>query len=164
MTKGVRVLGGRLAVCDVRVQPWWQHHRPDASGYALGDEAGVETLKFWRGLVEKGCAKQATEAYGLTRRTSNGFSLFTVSSISGLPYYGTAVSEGAGFGREVNPPPHSTAEPRMNIYGASQSIFVSTPEEQLAAWLSNKYLSEPEQQATWASSTGYFDARLQRIC
>lgn len=132
---------------------------PDASGYAFGDEAGVETLEFWRGLVEKGCAKQATEAYGDQTDFGNGFSLFTVSSISGLPYYGTAVSEGAGFEWSVNPPPHSTAEPRMNIYGASQSIFVSTPEEQLAAWLFNKYLSEPEQQAMWASSTGYFPTR-----
>ena len=33
---------------------------------------------------------------------------------------------------------------------------MSTPEEQLAAWLFNKFLSEPEQQAMWASSTGYF--------
>jgi len=51
----------------------------------------------------------------------------------------------------------------MNIYGASQSIFVSTPEEQLAAWLFNKYLSEAEQQAMWASSTGYFATRQSAV-
>jgi ABC-type glycerol-3-phosphate transport system substrate-binding protein len=36
---------------------------------------------------------------------------------------------------------------------------VSSPEEQLAAWLFIKWLSEPEPQATWASSTGYFATR-----
>ena len=69
------------------------------------------------------------------------------------------VDEGAGFNWSVNPPPHSLAEPRLNIYGASQSVFVSTPEEQLAAWLFIKWTSEAEQQATWASSTGYFPTR-----
>ncbi|MDF1514358.1 MAG: extracellular solute-binding protein, partial [Anaerolineae bacterium] len=132
---------------------------PDGSGYAFGDATGVETLEYWQGLTEKGCAKQATERYGDQTDFGNGYSLFTVSSISGLPYYGQAVDEGADFAWSVNPPPHSTAEPRMNIYGASQSIFVSTPEQQLAAWLFIKFMSEPEPQARWASSTGYFPTR-----
>ena len=101
---------------------------PDGSGYAFGDQAGVDALTFWQGLTEKGCAKQATERYGDQTDFGNGYSLFTVGSISGLPYYGQAVDAGADFEWSVNPPPHSTAEPRMNIYGASQSIFVSTPE------------------------------------
>jgi multiple sugar transport system substrate-binding protein len=132
---------------------------PDGSGYAFGDTPGVDALTFWQDLVAKGCAKQQTESYGDQTDFGNGYSLFTISSISGLPYYGQAVDAGAGFAWSVNPPPHSTAEPRMNIYGASQSIFVSTPEQQLAAWLFNKFLSEPEQQAKWASSTGYFPTR-----
>ncbi|MGC9523040.1 MAG: ABC transporter substrate-binding protein [Anaerolineae bacterium] len=131
----------------------------DGTEYVFNEEPGVETLEFWQNLVDKGCAKQATERYGDQTDFGNGFSLFTVSSISGLPYYGTAVAEGAGFEWSVNPPPHTTPEPRMNIYGASQSIFVSTPEEQLAAWLFIKWMSEPEQQASWATSTGYFPTR-----
>jgi multiple sugar transport system substrate-binding protein/sn-glycerol 3-phosphate transport system substrate-binding protein len=38
-------------------------------------------------------------------------------------------------------------------------MFVSSPEQQLAAWLFIKAMSGPEQQATWASSTGYFPTR-----
>ena len=106
---------------------------------------------------------QATESYGDQTDFGNGRSLFTVGSISGLPYYGQAVEAGAGFSWSVNPPPHSTDEPRMNIYGASQSIFASTPEQQLAAWLFIKFLSEPEQQALWASSTGYFATRQSAL-
>ncbi len=126
--------------------------------YVFNSAAGVDTLTFWQDLVKKGCAKQATERYGDQTDFGNGYSLFTVGSISGLPFYGQAVDAGANFEWSVNPPPH-TGEPRMNIYGASQSIFVSTPEEQLAAWLFTKYLSEPEPQARWATSTGYFPTR-----
>jgi len=131
----------------------------DGSEYAFGDEAGLDTLTFWQSLTDKGCAMQSTEDYGDQTDFGNGRSLFTIGSISGLPYYGKAVDEGAKFAWSVNPPPHSTAEARMNIYGASQSIFISNPEEQLAAWLFTKWLSEAEQQALWASSTGYFPTR-----
>ncbi len=131
----------------------------DGTQYVFGEQPGVDTLTYWQNLVDKGCAKQATEAYGDQTDFGNGFSLFTVGSISGLAYYGTAVDAGAGFQWSVNPPPHSTPNPRMNIYGASQSIYVSTPEQQLAAWLFTKYLSEPAPQALWASSTGYFPTR-----
>jgi len=130
----------------------------DGQSYIFGEPAGVETLTFWQSLTEKGCAAQATERYGDQTDFGNGMSLFTVSSISGLPYYGKAVDEGAGFTWSVNPPPH-TGDPRMNIYGASQSIFVSAPDEQLAAWVFIKWMSEAEQQAQWASSTGYFPTR-----
>ena len=40
---------------------------------------------------------------------------------------------------------------------------MSTPEAQLAAWLFNKFLSEAEQQAKWASSTGYFATRQSAV-
>lgn len=131
----------------------------EATSYVFNEAPGLETLKFWRGLVEKGCAAQATERYGDQTNFGAGRVLFTTSSISGLPYYAQAVAEGANFKWSVNPPPHSTPAPRMNIYGASQSIFVSTPEQQLAAWIFIKWMSEPEQQAKWASSTGYYPTR-----
>jgi len=129
------------------------------TGYVFNDAAGLEALTFLKDLDDRGCAAVVTESYGDQSDFGAGRVLFTISSISGLPYYGQAVGEGAGFNWSVNPPPHSTATPRLNIYGASQAIFVSTPEEQLAAWLFTKWLSEPEQQATWASSTGYFPTR-----
>ncbi len=129
------------------------------TGYVFNDAAGLEALTFLQGMVEDGCAVEQTEKYGDQSDFGAGRSLFTISSISGLPYYGSVVDEGAGFNWSVNPPPHTTDKPRLNIYGASQSILVSTPEQQLAAWLFIKWMSEPEQQATWASGTGYFPTR-----
>jgi multiple sugar transport system substrate-binding protein len=129
------------------------------TGYIFNGSEGLASLNFLKDLVDRGCAAEQTERYGDQSDFGAGRTLFTISSISGLPYYGSVVDEGAGFSWSVNPPPHTTADPRMNIYGASQSIFVSTPEQQLATWLFNKWMSEPEQQATWASATGYFPTR-----
>ena len=129
------------------------------TGYIFNGPEGLEALTFLKDLLDRGCAAEQTERYGDQSDFGAGRSLFTISSISGLPYYGSVVDEGAGFSWSVNPPPHTTAEPRLNIYGASQSIFVSTPEQQLAAWLFIKWMSEAEQQATWSSGTGYFATR-----
>lgn len=131
----------------------------DATSFIFNDAVGLETLTFWRGLVTKGCAAQTTKRYGDQADFGAGRVLFTMGTIAGLPYYRQEVEKGAKFAWSVNPPPHSTAAPRMNIYGASQSIFVSTPEQQLAAWIFLKWMSEPQQQARWASSTGYFPTR-----
>jgi multiple sugar transport system substrate-binding protein len=131
----------------------------DGSGYVFNGSEGRDALTFLQEMVNEGCAVEQTESYGDQSDFGAGRSIFTISSISGLPYYKSVVDEGAGFNWSVNPPPHSTDAPRMNIYGASQSMFVSSPEEQLAAWLFIKWMSEPEQQAAWASSTGYFPTR-----
>jgi multiple sugar transport system substrate-binding protein len=129
------------------------------TGYAFNNEIGLGALTFLNWLESQGCAAEKTERYGDQSDFGAGRTLFTISSISDLPYYASVVDEGAGFSWSVNPPPHTTADSRLNIYGASQSIFVSTPEQQLAAWLFIKWMSEPEQQATWASATGYFPIR-----
>jgi len=131
----------------------------NGTAYVFNGPEGLEALTFLQSMVEDGCAAEQTEKYGDQSDFGAGRSLFTIGYISGLPYYGSVVDEGAGFNWSVNPPPHTTAEPRLNIYGASQSIFVSTPEQQLAAWLFIKWMSEPERQATWASGTGYFPTR-----
>ncbi|HHN93170.1 MAG TPA: ABC transporter substrate-binding protein, partial [Anaerolineae bacterium] len=131
----------------------------DGTEYVFNGPEGLEALNFLKDLVDRGCAREQTERYGDQSDFGAGLSLFTIGSISGLPYYKNAVDEGAGFSWSVNPPPHTTPKPRLNIYGASQSIFVSSPEEQLAAWIFIKWMSEPEQQAQWASGTGYFPTR-----
>ncbi|HEY68832.1 MAG TPA: ABC transporter substrate-binding protein [Thermoflexia bacterium] len=131
----------------------------DGTAYVFNGPEGRDALTFLKDLQDRGCAGPTTERYGDQTDFGAGRVLFTIGSISGLPYYKQAVDEGAGFSWSVNPPPHTTPKPRLNIYGASLSIFKSTPEEQLAAWLFLKWLSEPEQQAKWASGTGYFPTR-----
>lgn len=131
----------------------------EATGFVFNDAVGLETLTFWQGLVAQGCAAPTRQRYGDQADFGAGRVLFTTGTIAGLYYYRQEVEKGANFAWNISPLPHSTAEPRLNIYGPSHSIFVGAPEQQLAAWIFLKWLSEPEQQARWASHTGYLPIR-----
>jgi len=128
------------------------------TGYVFSRAEGLEALTLVENLIDQGCATGQTEGHN-DRSFGLGQSLFTIDSTSRLPYYRETVDEGAGFNWSVSPPPHTQAAPRMNTYGTSQLMFVSSPEDQLAAWLFIKWMSEPEQQAEWAKGTGYFPIR-----
>ena len=131
----------------------------DAGEYTYDSEAAVEAVTFLQGLFADGCATDIAESYGDQTNFGQGVTLFTVGSTSGLPFYGSAVDEGAGHEWSVAPLPHTTEEPVMNLYGASVSIPRSTPEQELAAWLFVKYYTDTEAQATWATASNYFPVR-----
>ncbi|HIQ02376.1 MAG TPA: extracellular solute-binding protein, partial [Anaerolineales bacterium] len=131
----------------------------DATAYVFDGPAGLEALMFLQELFNEGCAILETERYGDQADFGAGKVLFTISSTSGLPYYRSAVAEGAGFNWSIAPIPTSLDAPKVNIYGASLSIFRTTPEKQLAAWLFIKWFTEPEQQARWARASNYFPVR-----
>ncbi|MAU09884.1 MAG: hypothetical protein CL607_08705 [Anaerolineaceae bacterium] len=131
----------------------------DAGVYTYDSEAAVEAVTFLQGLFADGCATDIAESYGDQTNFGQGVTLFTVGSTSGLPFYGSAVDEGAGHEWSVAPLPHTTEEPVMNLYGASVSIPRSTPEQELAAWLFVKYYTDTEAQATWATASNYFPVR-----
>ena len=131
----------------------------DATAYVFDGPAGLEALMFLQELFNEGCAILETERYGDQADFGVGKVLFTISSTSGLPYYRSAVAEGAGFNWSISTLPTSLDTPKVNIYGASLSIFRTTPEKQLAAWLFIKWFAEPEQQARWARASNYFPVR-----
>lgn len=131
----------------------------DGTRYVFNGLEGLEALTFLRDLLDRGCAMPATDPRGERADFGTGQVLFTISSTTGLSQYKQAVSAGAGFQWRIYPPPHTSAQPRMNVYGASLAILKTTPQQQLAAWLFLKWMSEPEQQARWASVTGYYPAR-----
>jgi len=135
----------------------------DGTRYVFNGPEGLEALTFLRDLVDRGCAMPATDPRGERADFGTGQVLFTIFSTTGLPQYERAVSEGAGFQWSINPPPHTSARPRMNVYGASLAILKTTPQQQLAAWLFLKWMSEPEQQARWASVTGYYPIRRSAV-
>lgn len=117
-------------------------------------------MTFIQSLFTDGCASIVTEDFGDQTNFGAGRTLFTVGSSSGLPFYESAVSEGANFEWSVAPIPHTTPDPVMNIYGASVSIPSGhTLEANLATWLFVKYYTSPEVQAAWASASQYFPVR-----
>lgn len=129
--------------------------------YTYDSEEAVAAMTFLQDLFERGCAEEVTERYGDQTNFGAGRTLFTVGSSSGLPFYGSAVSEGAGHEWSVAPLPHVTPEPVMNIYGASVSMPTGhTPEANVATWLFIQYYTSPEVQAKWALASNYFPVRF----
>src|SRR5690606_26733759 len=112
----------------------------EANQYTYDSPAAVEAMTFLQELFDDGCAALSTEAFGDQTNFGAGRTLFTVASTSGLPFYQSAIDEGAGHEWSVAAIPHTTPEPVLNIYGASVSIPAGhSPEETLASWLFLKY-------------------------
>jgi len=131
----------------------------DANQYSYNNPAAAAAMQYLQDLFADGCATIVAERYGDQTDFGNGTLLFTVGSSSGLPFYQSAVDEGAGFNWSVAPLPRTTEDPVMNIYGASVSIPRSTPEKELATWLFVKYYTDPDVQAEWAQASNYFPVR-----
>jgi multiple sugar transport system substrate-binding protein len=127
--------------------------------FVFDDEEGLATLVFLRLLATHDCATLTDDTATRIGDFGEGRTLFLIASVHQLADTWAAVDQGAGFGWSVSPVPHSTDQPRMNVFGPSLSILKTAPENQLAAWLFTRWLSEPTQQAKWAASTGYLPTR-----
>tara|TARA_Y100000590_G_scaffold470426_1_gene664823 strand:- start:9800 stop:11146 length:1347 start_codon:yes stop_codon:yes gene_type:complete len=128
--------------------------------YTYNSSEAIKAGKLLSELSSKGCMKTFTEKYANQTEYGAGNAMFSISSISGLKYYKSAVEKGANFDWNVGPLGHSTSEPRQNLYGASLSIGNSgDPKKQLAAWLFMKHFTSPDQQSYWAEKSGYFPSR-----
>ncbi|TVR22796.1 MAG: extracellular solute-binding protein [Anaerolineaceae bacterium] len=132
----------------------------DAVQYSLDSDAAVEAISFLRDLFDQGCAGEVFERFGDQANFGAGTTLFTVGSSSGLPFYGNAVDAGAGHAWSVAAIPHVTEQPVQNVYGASVSIPVTDPVQELATWLFLKFYTDPFVNAVWAESSNYFPVRI----
>ncbi len=132
----------------------------DGSAYVFDSQAGVDTLAMIQRLFDKKCAIEipTSERYGEQNRFSNGQVLFVIASSSGLPYYADTVTKGANFKWDIAMLPN-TGKPAVNLYGASISVYKTTPEQELASWLVIKFLGEKAQTSRWAIQTGYLPVR-----
>jgi multiple sugar transport system substrate-binding protein/sn-glycerol 3-phosphate transport system substrate-binding protein len=132
----------------------------DGKSYVFNSPAGVESLAMMQRMFKNKCAVEVptSERNGEQNRFGAATALFTLGSSSGLPFYQQAVSSGGKFQWSIEMPPIS-GQPAINLYGASISVYKTTPEKELASWLVLKYLGEKTQTTKWASATGYLPVR-----
>lgn len=132
----------------------------DGTAYVFNDQAGVDSLALIQRLFKNKCAVEvpANERNGEQSRFASGNALFTFGSSSGLPFYADAVSKGGKFKWNIALFPN-TGKPAVDLYGASLSVYKTTPEKELASWLVIKFLGEKAQTVKWASQTGYLPVR-----
>jgi len=134
----------------------------DGKKILFNGKEGLAALEFLKKLVDEGLAYQISERYGDQTDFANQKVLFTFGSTAGLPYYAKAIkgdSDKFAFDWSIAPFPHDTPDPVVDIYGPSVTVFKTTPERQLAAWLFIKWFTEPKQTATWAMDSNYFPVR-----
>jgi len=131
----------------------------DRSGFSFNTAESQATLQLLQELENRGCAELTTDKEDGPTSFGQGRTLFTIASVRQLPRYQEAIDRGAGFEWTVLPLPHTTQSPRMNVFGSGLSILRSTPRNQLSAWLFLKWISEPAQQAKWATGTGHLPVR-----
>jgi multiple sugar transport system substrate-binding protein/sn-glycerol 3-phosphate transport system substrate-binding protein len=132
----------------------------DGKSYVFNDQAGVDSLAMMQRMFKNKCAVEVptSERNGEQNRFGAGNALFVFGSSSALPFYQQGVSSGGKFNWSINMPPVS-GQPAINLYGASVSVYKTTPEKELASWLVLKYLGETAQTTKWASNTGYLPVR-----
>jgi multiple sugar transport system substrate-binding protein/sn-glycerol 3-phosphate transport system substrate-binding protein len=132
----------------------------DGQSYVFNSPAGVESLAMMQRMFKNKCAVEVptSERNGEQNRFGAGTAMFTFGSSSGLPFYQQAVASGGKFQWSIEMPPIS-GQPAINLYGASISVYKTTPEKELASWLVLKYLGEKAQTTKWAINTGYLPVR-----
>lgn len=132
----------------------------DGSAYVFNGDAGVNTIARIQRLFKNKCAVEIpiAERNGEQNRFANGQVLFVFATSSGLAAYQDSVSKGANFKWDISLLPND-GKPAVNLYGASVSVYKTTPEKELAAWLVIKYLGERAQTTKWSTSTGYLPVR-----
>lgn len=133
----------------------------DGQSYAFNSQAGVDTVTMIQSLMAKKCIIEipTSERNGEQNRFAAGQVLFTFGSSSGLPFYASAVAAAGKFKWDISLLPYANDKPAVNLYGASVSVYKTTPEQELAAWLVIKFLGEKEQTVRWATQTGYLPVR-----
>ncbi len=79
--------------------------------------------------------------------------LFTIGLSRDLPAYAAAVNRGLLFRWGVAPLPHNNPDPVADFVGASWTVFKTTPQRQLAAWLFIRWFTGVQQTQRWAEAT-----------
>ena len=148
-----------LTFVDMLLNHGGQVFDENTGAYAFDSEEGLATLTFTQDLLSRECAVLKTERFGAQTDFGAGKVLFTIGGVSNLPQYRRDVAEGAGFNWSISHLPTTLSEPRAPVRGPSFSIFPSTPERQLAAWLFLRWFTAPEQQARWARTFGDLSVR-----
>lgn len=124
----------------------------------INSEAGVKTLTWWKGMLDK---KIISNLGRNTDDTNSAFAAgqiaMTLDSTAGLRSIVEKVGDKFEVGTAFLPRPSSATEGGVVVGGASLYIMNNKSEEQQqAAWEFIKFVASPEVQAEWSVNTGYF--------
>jgi len=127
----------------------------EGTAYEFNSPEVKAAAMYINDLRDSGCTFE-TESYPNPEQ-ANRLALVTLSSTSGLKYYGYAFADGAFPDDEWSFLPFVGPDGGLgtDAYTQALGIFKSTPEQELASWLFLKFLTTAEHQATWIEASGY---------
>ncbi|HIW32141.1 MAG TPA: ABC transporter substrate-binding protein [Candidatus Paenibacillus intestinavium] len=124
----------------------------------LNNEVGLQTLTWWKELVDSGNVLNLGRASADTKKAFlAGQIAMTLDSTASLRGMVDAAEGQFEIGTGFLPKAEGAADGGIIVGGASLWIMNNkSDEEQQAAWEFIKYLAKPETQAYWNVNTGYF--------
>jgi sn-glycerol 3-phosphate transport system substrate-binding protein len=136
-----------------------------ATEVVFDNETAVETFAFLKGLVDDGLAitypADGPGAIDNLLAVGSGKVGMTIDGSGTLGTIIDVLSTGqyAGVEPDVAPVPGITDEGGVLPGGSGLYITASDPATQAAAWTFAEFLTQPENQATWAAATGFIPVR-----
>jgi len=127
----------------------------DGTAYEFNTPEIKAAVMYINDLRDSDCTFE-TESYPNPEQ-ANRLALVTLSSTSGLKYYGYAYADGAfpddewGFLPFLGP----DGGRGTNAYTQALGVLKSTPEQELASWIFAKFVTSPEKQAVFIEASGY---------
>lgn len=124
----------------------------------LASDAGVQTLTWWKQLVDDKVALNLGRKTDDTKKAfAAGQIAMTLDSTASLRGIVSSAEGKFEVGTGFLPKPANAKDGGVIVGGASLYILNNKPEsEQQAAWEFIKYLTDAKQQAWWSVNTGYF--------
>lgn len=137
----------------------------DQKKWIFNNQQGVDSLAFFQQIIKDGSGYQVAKQFADQTDFGNAKTAFTFSTSAGLPYYQQEVqNDGKGFNWNVAAPPHAPGQPPAAVInGADITMFKSSPEKQLAAWLFMKYFSSKDVNPDWSVASGYLPIRTSGL-
>ena len=132
-------------------------------GYDFDNTEVRQAFAFLRGLYDSSCAwvledQPAEEPFAARQ------GLFTTGSITAIPGQEFAFKQaGNRDDWTLIPFPSPSGDPAIDTYGPDLSIFPSTPDRQLAAWLFARWLISPEVQVRFIETAGSLPLRAASL-
>ena len=131
----------------------------DGTAYEFNTPEAKAAALYVNDLRDSGCTFE-TESYPNPEQGQR-LALVTMSSTSGLKYYGYAFADAENDDEwSFLAFPGPDGGQGVDAFTQTIGIFKSTPEQELASWLFIKYLTSPENQAKWVKASDYLPTQF----
>ncbi len=132
----------------------------DGKTVAFNSAEGQATMQFLSDLFTKKYAIVISKAFQDQTDFSLGKIAFTFGSTAGLPFYKSAIDQAKKVTNwAIAPSPYTVANPVVDLYGPSVTIFKTDTAHQQAAFTFLKWLMDTGPDSEWVQATSYFPAR-----